>query len=129
MVSDDDGVGWDVRSTLDIVDFAVSPADPELLLVTAITQGFVRSIDGGRTWEPISGAPAVAALGWVSEASVFGVTTDGMVQHSADGGANWQTRAMSADSASPPGTPTERVFLNPKPNSCSIELEGCIVEL
>ncbi len=91
MVSADDGVSWDVRSTLDMFDFAVSPADPELLLAT-MTQGIVRSIDGGRTWQPISGAPGVAVLSWASQDSVFGVTTDGIVQHSADGGATWEAR-------------------------------------
>ena len=52
----------------------------------------MRSIDGGRTWQPISDAPAVAVLGWTSQDSVFGVTTDGIVQHSADGGATWEMR-------------------------------------
>jgi len=52
MVSADDGASWDVRSTLDMFDFAVSPTDPYLLLATTTTQGIVRSIDGGRTWQP-----------------------------------------------------------------------------
>lgn len=52
MVSADDGASWDVRSTLDMFDFAVSPTDPDLLLATTTTQGIVRSIDGGRTWQP-----------------------------------------------------------------------------
>lgn len=91
MVSADDGLSWEVSSTLTMLDFAVSPADPELLLATTTTQGIVRSIDGGRTWQPISGAPPVAVLSWASQDSVFGVTTDGMVQHSADGGTTWET--------------------------------------
>jgi len=92
MVSADDGASWDVRSTLDMFDFAVSPTDADLLLATTAAQGLVRSIDGGRTWQPISNAPAVAVLSWAGEDSVFGVTTEGMVQQSADGGATWETR-------------------------------------
>jgi len=72
-------------------DFAVSPTDPEHLLATT-TEGVVRSIDGGRTWQPIPGAPPLAVLAWASRDAVFGVTTEGIVQHSADGGATWETR-------------------------------------
>lgn len=91
MVSADDGVSWDVRSTLDMFDFAVSPTDPESLLATT-TEGTARSSDGGRTWQPIVGAPPLAVLSWTSQDSVFGVTTGGMVQHSEDGGETWEKR-------------------------------------
>ncbi|MDQ3716896.1 MAG: hypothetical protein M3381_12930 [Actinomycetota bacterium] len=92
MVSADDGGAWEVRSTLEMFDFAVSPTDPERLLASTTTEGLLRSIDGGRTWQPITGAPAVAVLSWPSQDSVFGVTTDGSVQHSVDGGASWESR-------------------------------------
>jgi hypothetical protein len=90
MVSDD-GQDWDRRSQLVILDFAVSPHDPDLVLATT-ESGLHRSSDGGRTWTPLSQAPQLAVLGWDDVDEVLGVAQGGVVHASADGGATWSRR-------------------------------------
>jgi hypothetical protein len=41
---------WQVRSTIQLVGFAVSPADPELVVATT-GRRLLRSTDGGRSWQ------------------------------------------------------------------------------
>lgn len=91
MVSVDGGLTWDIRSILDVYDFAVSPTDPDVVLATT-PQGVLLSGDGGRSWQPRSAAPALAVVDWPSDGALFGVTTQGTVHHSADGGATWEIR-------------------------------------
>ncbi len=82
---------WDRRSKLPMADFAVDPADPDTLLATT-RQGVVRSTDGGRAWTPIAGAPALVVLAWAGQGQLYGVTPDGNVQRSEDGGTTWGER-------------------------------------
>ncbi len=90
MVSGDEE-NWDRRSELGLRDFAVSPADPDLVLATT-ERGLARSDDGGRSWNTVASAGTLAALAWPAAASLYGVTPDGTVAHSADGGASWSAR-------------------------------------
>jgi photosystem II stability/assembly factor-like uncharacterized protein len=69
----------------------VSPDEPQRLLATTET-GLFRSGDGGRAWVPVTGAPALTVLAWGLQGSLYGVTPDGVVQHSLDGGATWAPR-------------------------------------
>ena len=91
MVSADDGQTWETRSSLDLRDFVVDPAAPGTLLATT-PQGLMRSGDDGRTWQPVSGAPALAVLAWPRFGSLYGITAEGTVHSSADGGATWTAR-------------------------------------
>lgn len=91
MVSGDDGATWEIRSTMDLRDLAVSPENPDTLLATT-EQGLLRSDDGGRTWAPSAGAPILVVLAWAAPDSLYGVAPDGGVQHSGDGGASWVAR-------------------------------------
>lgn len=91
MVSGDDGRSWEIRSVLDLRDLVVSPDDPQRLLATTET-GLFRSGDGGRAWVSVTGAPALTVLAWGLQGSLYGVTPDGVVQHSLDGGATWAPR-------------------------------------
>ena len=93
MVSGDDGETWETRSTLDLRDLVVSPADSERLLATT-GGGVLRSEDGGRTWAQVVGAPALTGLAWAGQDSLYGVTPDGTVHYSADGGATWPQRGV-----------------------------------
>jgi hypothetical protein len=53
------------------------------------------SRDGGRTWTPSPDAPAVAVIAWPTRASLHGVSSDGTIRHSADGGGTtWTERSM-----------------------------------
>lgn len=90
MVSDQ-GRDWDRRSQLVMLDFAVSPQDPDLVLAT-IESGLQRSSDGGRTWAPVSQAPQLAVVAWNDADEVLGVARDGGVHASADDGVTWSRR-------------------------------------
>lgn len=91
MVSTDQGRTWDIRSTLDLRDFAVSPTDADVVLATT-ESGLVRSADGGRSWRAVKTAPGLAMLGWGTAGSLFGVSPNGTVQRSEDGGTTWGER-------------------------------------
>jgi hypothetical protein len=88
MVSDD-GRTWDHRSELVILDFAVSPEDRELVVATT-AGGPVSSTDGGWTWSPLTGAPALAVLSWDDE--LVAVSQEGGVHASGDRGRTWSAR-------------------------------------
>jgi hypothetical protein len=90
MVSDN-GQDWDRRSQRVMLDFAVSPQDPDLVLATT-ESGLHRSRNGGRTWTPVPQAPQLAVLGWNDANEVLGVDQGGAVHASADGGATWSRR-------------------------------------
>lgn len=90
MVSED-REDWDRRSKLPMADFAVDPADPATVLATT-ERGLVRSTDGGRAWTAVAGAPTMVVLAWAESGQLYGVTPDGTVQRSQDGGTSWQQR-------------------------------------
>jgi hypothetical protein len=81
---------WQTRSSVSLVDFAVSPHDDQLILATT-ERGLVRSTDGGRHWRP-AGGPGVALLDWDSPEALWGLAGDGRLWVSADAGRTWQRR-------------------------------------
>lgn len=88
-----DGEEWEQRSTISMVDVAVDPADPEVILAT-VSESFddarlTRSTDGGRSWTDVD-APPVARVSWEQPDRLLGVGIDGAVWHSTDGGERWQ---------------------------------------
>ena len=90
MVSEDQE-RWDRRSQLPLADFAVDPASPDVVLATT-QEGLARSTDGGRSWQAVAGAPGLFALSWAPSGVLYGVTPDGTVQRSPDGGLTWGRR-------------------------------------
>ena len=75
-----------------VVAFA---ADPTLwpLMVVALADGVRRSTDGGRTWQPLAGAPSVVtalAVHPEKHEVVFAGTGDGRIFKSVDGGTSWE---------------------------------------
>lgn len=82
---------WDRRARLLMADFAVDPTDPDTVLA-ATEQGVVRSADGGRTWSPLAGAPALVVLAWAAPGQLYGLSPDGTVRRSEDGGRTWGQR-------------------------------------
>lgn len=78
-----DGRAWDVRSTIDVHDLAVSPDDPDVLLAAG-SGPLLRSTDGGREWSAISPAPALTLIEWDDQGTV-GAGPDGSLFRSADG--------------------------------------------
>jgi hypothetical protein len=79
---------WQVRSSIQLIGFAVSPADPELVVATTGRQ-LLRSTDGGRHWQPIQG-PALLVLDWADQTGLGGISPDGQVWHSRDVAKTWQ---------------------------------------
>jgi hypothetical protein len=79
---------WQVRSTIQLVGFAVSPADPELVVATT-GRRLLRGTDGGRHWQPLQG-PALLVVDWADQAGLWGVAADGQVWHSPDAAKTWQ---------------------------------------
>lgn len=82
---------WDTRSRLVLHDFAVSPTSADIVLASS-PRGVLRSTDGGRRWQPLTAAPAFAVLAWPQPGLLYGVTPDGTVQRSTDGGQAWTVR-------------------------------------
>ena len=72
---------------------AVAQQNERADTILATTQdGVVRSSDGGRKWTPVVGAPTLVVLTWAAQGQLYGVTPDGTVQRSEDGGATWGER-------------------------------------
>lgn len=93
LMTSGDGITWDSRSTLELYGFAVSPTDPDLILATT-PNGLVRSTDGGRSWNPAGGPPAVL-LAWPDTATLWGITATGELHRSADSGAGWSAAGQA----------------------------------
>lgn len=90
LISDDNRT-WQQRAGLRALDLAVSPADPDELLVTTAA-GLQRSDDAGATYQPVSGAPALAYLSWPTTGPLIGVDRAGTMYASEDAGATWRAR-------------------------------------
>lgn len=86
--SDDNGKTWTVLDAQQLFDIAVDPTNPKTVIATT-EQGPVRSANGGRTFQPIAGAPVVALLTWAG-ARIYAATPDGAVYRSTDASATWQ---------------------------------------
>ncbi len=84
---------WQRRSTVALAAFAVDTANPQRV-IAAGTDGLQSSEDGGRTWSTVAGAPALSVLAWGQKAEVWGAGSDGVLWHSADGGATWLPRGV-----------------------------------
>ena len=98
LMSTADRQDWQALSRLPLRDFAVSPADPDVLVATA-ERGPVRSSDGGRTWQPVAGAPALVVLVWPRDDVLYGADRAGAVHLSTDGGLTW---VRQGDAGGPP---------------------------
>ncbi len=79
---------WETRSEIGLASLTVSPENPELLVATA-QRGVVRSSDGARTWQPVTGAPPLVFVAWDREAGLWALTSDGRLHSSPEGGLTW----------------------------------------
>ena len=82
---------WSQRATERAVDLAVSPRDPDEVLITT-SQGVRRSRDRAATFEVVPGAPMLAYLSWPDAGELVGIDPAGTLYVSADDGATWQRR-------------------------------------
>ena len=81
---------WDTRSHVALGDFAVSPANPNVV-VGVTDRGVVRSQDGGRSFTAPAG-PVLLLISWAQDGALVGITPCGVVHASGDGGLTWDTR-------------------------------------
>ncbi|MBA2316430.1 MAG: exo-alpha-sialidase [Euzebyales bacterium] len=82
----EDRTNWDTMSDVALIDFSVSPDDPDLIVGTG-QAGVTRSDAAGATWSPLD-APPYVFLDWSAD-GLFGVTVDGRVGVSTDAGDTW----------------------------------------
>jgi hypothetical protein len=87
----EDKKNWEQRASIPLADLAVSPDDPDTLIVTT-QQGLGISTDGGRQFEALPGAPALLLLTWTENGTLVGVDPNGTVHVSDDGGRTWSER-------------------------------------
>jgi hypothetical protein len=83
---------WDVRAKgLPFTDIAVDPTDPDTLL-GAGAASVAASVDGGRSWKLV-GEQQLQYLSW-NGAGLFGISPNGAVVTSTDGGVSWRQRSV-----------------------------------
>jgi len=82
---------WSQRATERVVDVAVSPRDPDEVMITT-PQGVRRSRDRAATFQVVPGAPMLAYLSWPDAGELVGVDPAGTLYVSADYGTTWQRR-------------------------------------
>jgi len=82
---------WQELSREPIADFAVSPADPNVLVATT-ENGLTESSDGGRSFEVVGSAPLMVFVSWAEDGTLAGVTPDGVVYTAADATGGWTER-------------------------------------
>jgi len=90
MVSQDKTT-WDSRAVLPMADLAVSPQNPDVLVVTT-ERGLAASQDGGRRFAVVGGTPPVVFVSWPEPQALWGITVSGAVLVSTDAGTTWQQR-------------------------------------
>ena len=78
-----DRATWETRSTLDLLSFAVDPADLNYLIAAAPAE-LIASTDGGRSWDRTDG-PTLVTLSWDRTAGLWGAEASGALWH-LDGG-------------------------------------------
>ena len=109
MVSEDKK-NWDQRASIPIGDLAVSPEDPDTLIVTT-QQGLGISTDGGRQFQALSGAPALLLLTWTEGGILVGVDPNGAVHVSDDGGKSWSERGNAGGQPGAMTATDDRIFV------------------
>lgn len=91
-----DGVDWtDVPTDVAFIDLAADPTSDRLLGTTE--QGLVASTDGGRSFEPVDGAPPLILVDFSPDGDLVGIDSRGRVRTASASGA-WTTQSGVADS-------------------------------
>lgn len=94
LVSGDGGATWQRGHQGQLTDLAVDPTDPKLLLA-GDGRRVLTSRDGGRTFAPRPGTPAVVALEW-TDRHLIAADIRGDVWVSGDRGGSWTQRGRLA---------------------------------
>lgn len=97
MVSKDRGESWDTQSKLELIDFAVSPTNADMVVATT-PRSLLKSGDAGKTWQPLN-SQGIMLVSWREANRMSGLDAKGAFYLSEDSGANWRPES------SLPGTP------------------------
>ncbi|MGW2354044.1 WD40/YVTN/BNR-like repeat-containing protein [Actinacidiphila glaucinigra] len=97
--SNDQGRTWQQGPQEAIGDLAAHAGQPQQLWATT-QDGLKLSKDGGRTFTPVTGAPALAAIDRPTEDLLVALTPDGHVMTSRQG-TSWSKRGALPDGAQP----------------------------
>ncbi|RZU76339.1 BNR/Asp-box repeat protein [Micromonospora kangleipakensis] len=97
LMASSDRTTWDSRSQIDAYDLAVDPKRADIILATT-ERGVQRSTDGGRTWQPSGGPPALL-LHWQDAERLYAIGVDGRILLSSDGGDTWSPTGGTAPDA------------------------------
>ena len=81
-----DGKTWERRSNIQMFDFAVDPANPDVVLATT-EKGTAKSTDGGKSWVAYE-SPVLVLVAWASSGVTWGVGPRGEV-HRAERAGTW----------------------------------------
>ena len=81
---------WERLSSIELTSFAIDSGD-DRRLVAATGEGVITSADGGRSWQPVAGAPGLVVVAW-GDTGVWGVDRSGALHQSEDG-LTWTERA------------------------------------
>lgn len=92
----DDRVDWERRTQAPIIDFVVSPSQPDVIVAAFAEESgevaLMRSDDGGRSFDQVDG-PALVRLSWQDDDRLWGVDVEGTLWRGTDGGGRWQEQA------------------------------------
>ncbi|MEU5531488.1 F510_1955 family glycosylhydrolase [Micromonospora chersina] len=97
LMASSDRTTWDSRSQIDAYDLAIDPKRADTILATT-ERGVQRSTDGGRTWHPSGGPPAIL-LHWQGAERLYALGVDGRILLSSDGGDTWSPTGGTAPEA------------------------------
>jgi photosystem II stability/assembly factor-like uncharacterized protein len=92
--STDGGRTWSDLGTPSIFDFAINPANPDVIFATS-ENGTLRSEDGGKTFVPVATSELLAFLAW-GEQGLYAASTEGQIIFTNDLGASWDVRGSLA---------------------------------
>ena len=86
-----DRIDWETRGSLEALDLAAAPGDPDSLVGVTYDGGLLVSDDGGRRWRSLDAAP-MAAIEWTPKRGLVAASSSGTILTSSDGGATWSER-------------------------------------
>jgi len=89
LMATEDRLRWQTVAAVELLDFAVAPTESSLLVGTT-ADGVAVSSDGGRSFQPRAGAPALMAYAWPGPQALYGADRGGVVYLSADSGRTWR---------------------------------------
>ncbi|MEX2541404.1 MAG: sialidase family protein [Trueperaceae bacterium] len=102
-LSRDEGKFWEFKTsaTADAMTLAAGPGEPPVVYALSMSQGPIRSDDGGETWRRIGGVaePSMSGIYVHPESGNLYLTGVGGVYRSADRGASWEALGPNAPMA------------------------------